>query len=128
MRAGFSRFGVTLLVLAAWVAPGLPWLAAHAFFHHHHTEAEHEAVEEAAVQALLHGHAHPQGVPRHDHELVRVDLARHDPAPEVQAAAPATLPDPLPAPRTAAAWWAHPSDPPGADPPPRLHLLCALLI
>ncbi|HKV06729.1 MAG TPA: hypothetical protein VJ725_01240 [Thermoanaerobaculia bacterium] len=128
MRAGSSRFVVTLLVLAAWVAPGLPWLAAHAFLHHHHTEAEHEAVEEAAVQALLHGHAHPQEVPHHDHELVKVDPARHDSTPELRAAAPATLSDPLPAPRTASSWRSHPSDLPGADPPPRLHLLCVLLI
>lgn len=128
MRMVSSRFAVTLLLLAAWMAPGLPWLAAHAAFHHDHEAAEHEAVEEVAVRALLHGHAHPDRVPRHGHEVVTAAPARPDSAPEVRAAAPGISSSPLPAPRMAASWRARPSDLPGSDPPPLLHLLCALLI
>lgn len=132
MRTGSSRFAVTFLLLAAWMAPGLPWLAAHAVFPHDHDHdheaAEHEAVEAAAVRAILHGHAHPDGVPAHGHEVVTAAPARPEPAPEVRAAVPG-LPLDLPsAPRTAAAWVARPSGPPGADPPPLLQLLCVLLI
>lgn len=119
------------------MAPGLPWLAAHAVLHHDHGTADHGAAEhdaapchegEEAVQALLHGHAHPDGVPRHGHELVTAAPARHDSAPEIRAAVPGLAQDPLPAPKTAVAWMARPAGPPGADPPPLLHLLCILLI
>ncbi|HKV09655.1 MAG TPA: hypothetical protein VJ725_16055 [Thermoanaerobaculia bacterium] len=137
MRIGPSRFIVTLLLLTAWVAPGLPWLAAHAVLHHDHGAADdgaekngaapcHEGKE--AVQALLHGHPHPDGVPRHGHELVTAAPARHESVPELRAAVPGLPSDPLPAPKTAVAWAAHSADPPGADPPPLLHLLCILLI
>lgn len=121
-----SRFAVTLLLLAAWMAPGLPWLAAHAVFHDHETADHGAADHDMAVEALLHGHAHPDGVPRHGHELVTAAPARHESAPELRAAVPGLPPDPLPAP--AVAWMARPADPPGADPPPLLHLLCILLI
>lgn len=127
---GSSRFAVTLLLLAAWMAPGLPWLAAHAVFHHDHDHgtAEHGAVEAAAVAAILHGHAHPDGVPAHGHEVVTAAPARPDSAPEVRAAVPGIASNPLPAPRRASSWRARPDSPPGADPPPLLQLLCALLI
>ncbi|HSN89404.1 MAG TPA: hypothetical protein VL025_21755 [Thermoanaerobaculia bacterium] len=131
MRTGSSRFLLTLLLLAAWVAPGLPWLAAHAVLHdHHHETADHGAADHhgMAMEALLHGHAHPDGVPRHSHELVTAAPVRPESAPELRVAVAGLPSNPLPAPKTAVAWMARPADPPGADPPPLLHLLCILLI
>jgi hypothetical protein len=130
MRIGPSRFVVTFLLLAAWMAPGLPWLAENAVLHDHET-ADHGAADHGmAVEALLHGHAHPDGVPRHSHELVTAAPARHESAPELQAAIPGLPSDPLPAPKAkmAIARAGDPAGPPDAAPPPLLHLLCILLI
>jgi hypothetical protein len=128
------RLAILFLLLASFAAPGLVWAGVHGLEHHHEEEAaerEHAAshCREAApaVGALLHGHAHPEGVPEHGHELVSAPSLRLDPRPGVPPAGqPAAIVLAARAPGSERP--VRPVSPPGASPPPLLHLLCTLLI
>ena len=103
------------------------WLGAQVLAHH-----DHHAEERAAGlgKALVHGHEHEDGVPDHEHRLLPAPPFRPDPPREIQVPAVASLaavpdleafalsgPQPEPS-RTAFS----------GSSPPRLHLLCTLLI
>lgn len=104
--------------------PHLLWLGAHALEHHEH--GDEEWPEHARV--LVHGHEHPEGVPDHEHDLVPSPPLRQDPPRELQAPDVASLEAPAPARLQLA------GDRPwrrvglSGSSPPRLHLLCTLLI
>jgi hypothetical protein len=119
---------LALVLLAAGLMPELLWLSAHAARHHDHDDRGVSAAE--AAQSLLHGHGHPEGEPEHEHDLLPSPPAR---------------PDPQPAPRVVGTQIGRgeglhgsplavhfqgrrPAEPPGSSPPPRLQLLCTLLI
>jgi hypothetical protein len=79
------------LLAAAYAVAGLPWLVAHGLLHHAHEEEPHAVAgqhehgvahcpeEAAAVATLVHGHAHPDGVPEHAHGVSPTVSFRHDP-------------------------------------------------
>lgn len=84
------------LLAAAYAVAGLPWLVAHGLLHHPPAGEAHggeelgaHCSEEAAMVALLvHGHAHPDGVPEHVHGVSPTISFRNDP-PDLQRPADA---------------------------------------
>lgn len=136
MRRDRARLFVLLLLVASFAAPELVWAGVHALEHHgeHGAPDDHTAPPgpeaAAALGALLHGHAHPDNVPGHDHEVTNAPPLRLDPrSPAVQAGALAASGAALAAlPAEKAARAVRPAAPAGASPPPLLHLLCTLLI
>ena len=111
------------LLLAAAMGPGLAWAGAHV----HHDGHEADSARELA-EVLVHGHEHREGTPEHAHSLL--------PSPAIRQDAPGSAPVPgvvleartgearsLSAPSPA--WQLPRLDGPS---PPRLHLLCTLLI
>lgn len=136
------------LLAAAYATAGLPWLVAHGLLHHAHEEAHggsaedthaadgHHAhgvspcpEEEAAVATLVHGHAHPDGVPEHAHGVSPTASFRHDP-PDLERPADSgpfrlaspDVPDRPSFERVRSDFVA------GAGPPARPYSLCVLLI
>lgn len=130
------QLATALLLMAASIAPELLWAGAHAVEHHHEAEAAgHDALRcpaaSRAADALLHGHGHPDGVPEHEHRLLSSPPFRHDPQSIARAGPAAALsvfasgpPSVMPGPSRSL----RPAEPPGSSPPPRLELLCTLLI
>ena len=125
---------LSLLVLAAaHVAAGLPWLFAHGFHvgleeggWHEHDASPHPA--EMALEILLHGHAHPRGAPRHAHEAPPAGAFRHD---QTELQAPVDLVSGQPALSQAllrSFKVARSVLSPGAGPPSGPYWLCILLI
>jgi hypothetical protein len=111
------------LLLAAAMGPGLAWAGAHV----HHDDHEADSARELA-EVLVHGHEHQEGTPEHAHGLL--------PSPAIRQDAPgsAQVPGILLETRTgetrslsaaSPAWQLPRLHGPG---PPRLRLLCALLI
>lgn len=131
MRRG-ARFFLLLLV-AAYTAAGLPRVIVHEQDDHEVAgQHRHGAVDnpgEAALQVLLHGHAHPDGAPPHSHRIAPTLPARHE-VQDFQAPTDlgppsfAVVAQPIPAHFEPA----RPVDAPGTGPPSRLHWLCTLLI
>lgn len=114
------RLAAALLLLTVAALPGL-WLGAQALGHGH---------AEDAAEALVHGHEHADGTPEHDHPcLPSLSLRPEPPPPDLQAPALAALQAPVPDgfPLSGARRWRDWLQPPSSS-PPRLHLLCTLLI
>jgi hypothetical protein len=118
------RLATALLLLAAAAMPQLLWLGAHALGHHEHGE---ETASHA--MALAHGHEHGEGVPDHEHYLRTSSPLRPDVQPDLQAPVVVSLAalEPEHAPLSNAGFWRGETRLAGAS-PPRLHLLCTLLI
>jgi hypothetical protein len=134
MRRG-PRFFLLLLAVA-YTAAGLPRLIVHELHHDAHEAAgrhSHGVADRldgaAALQILLHGHAHPDGIPEHSHRIAPTIPVRHDildfqPPADLGLLRSALVEQSIPA-------SFEPTrgvTPPGAGPPSRLHLLCTLLI
>lgn len=119
-----GRLTAVLLLVALAAAPQWLWLGAHVLEHHEHA-AEHTA---GLAEALIHGHGHEEGVPDHAHRLVPSPTFRPDP-PQDLVTATASLESPQagqPALSGAASWQSGTCL--SGSSPPRLHLLCTLLI
>lgn len=122
---GRRRLSAALLLLAAAALPHLLWLAPHVLEPHEHAREEWTGHS----QVLAHGHEHPEGVPDHEHNLVPSPPLRPEPPRDLPAPGIASLESPgegLLLLSKARPW-------PGriglsGSGPPRLHLLCTLLI
>jgi hypothetical protein len=111
--------------------PQLLVLGAHAFEHHGHEEsrAGYNAEWPGLAHALMHGHEHEEGVPEHEHHLLPSPPVRPDAPRDLQAPALAYL-------EVMDAGHLLLSSSPqrweetrlSGSSPPRLHLLCTLLI
>lgn len=131
MRAVRVRktLAAAFLLLAAAMGPGLVWVGAH-FQHHDHGHGHgHEADSaQGLAGVLVHGHEHQEGTPDHEHSLVPSPAIRQD-APGSAQVPGVTLEARAGESRslsTASQAWQLPRiDGPS---PPRLHLLCTLLI
>jgi hypothetical protein len=135
MRAVRVRktIAVTLLLLATAMVPGLVWAGEHWL---HYSEHRPEAgIARNLAEVLVHGHEHSEGTPDHDHNRLPTLAVRHDASlrhdasksfqvseaalPESPAVGPSSLPE------ISRTWQLPRLDGPS---PPRLHLLCTLLI
>jgi len=126
-----KRFVVPLLLLAALAVPQLLWLGGHAVAHSENAEnAEHAEWTEVA-KVLVHGHEHEEGVPEHEHHLLPSPLLRPDAPRDFQAPAAAAaslgVMDAGHLLLSGTRLWEERTRLSGAS-PPRLHLLCTLLI
>ena len=125
------RLAAALLFLALAAMPRLLWLGAHALEHHEHAgEAHgHGAEWTGLAEALVHGHEHEEGVPDHEHRLLPSPTLRPDPPQDLDAPATAFLEstDAGRLARSGEAPW-QPDTRLSGSGPPRLHLLCTLLI
>ena len=122
----------SLVLCAVLALPPLLGLAAHELAHHRHggEAAPGGAARSGLAGVLVHGHGHAPEVPDHDHRL--------QPAPPLRPLAPPDLLAPVPAvrapergpalPPSDGRPWAWGRLEPSGSSPPRLHLLCALLI
>jgi hypothetical protein len=126
-----KRLAAVLVLLTLAAMPQWLGLGAHALAHHEHDgeAAGHGPEWSGLAESLVHGHQHAEGVPEHEHRLLPSPTFRPDPpqdpdTPVLASLEPAAA-DPLPPAGSA-------SEPPGAclsgSGPPRLHLLCTLLI
>lgn len=132
-----KQIAVVLLLLAAAAIPQLVWLGAHFSGHSEHDEhadhAEHMAghlAEWAALaKSLTHGHEHGEEVADHEHHLVPSPTFRPDPPQDLQAPAIASLkaPEAVDVPLISARLRRDRTESSSSS-PPRLHLLCTLLI
>ncbi|MFP5286186.1 MAG: hypothetical protein ACLGI9_10655 [Thermoanaerobaculia bacterium] len=114
-----------LLLATVAAMPLWLWLGAHALEHHGHA-GEHAA---GLAMALVHGHEHEDGVPDHEHRLLPAPSLRPDPPRELQTAALASLEMPGAERLTLSGLLPGSSRTALSGPsPPRLHLLCTLLI
>ncbi len=126
-----KRLVAALLLLALAAIPQLLGLGAHVFVHHEHAEeaAGHGSEWSGLAESLVHGHRHAEGVPDHEHRLLPSPAFRPDPSQDLDAPAAASLESPaagrLPLAGTASG---QSGARPSGSGPPRLHLLCALLI
>ncbi len=112
-----------LLLLAVAAMPQLLAVGLHALEHHEHGE---EAVNYA--KAMVHGHEHGEETPDHEHYLRPSPPLRPDVQPVLQAPAAVIspmAPEPVLLPNSDS--WRGEARLAGAS-PPRLHLLCTLLI
>lgn len=113
-----------LLLLATAMAPEVVWAGAHWLDHHGHG---HEADSARGLaEVLVHGHEHPEGTPDHEHTLLPAPAIRQDDL----KSAPVSGVTPLESPAYAVSGTAFGWQPPrlAGPSPPRLHLLCTLLI
>lgn len=112
---------------------GMPlfWLGAHVLEHHGHAEDRVASGAEWSefAEILVHGHEHAEGVPDHEHDFLPSPTVRPDPPRDCQAPAVAALetPEPKHFLLYRARPWPGDIRPCGSS-PPRLHLLCTLLI
>ncbi len=85
---------------------------------------------ETFAAALVHGHDHPEGTPPHTHDLTPAPSARQDPPRSVQSPAfsPLRLGPPAQLALATAPLRGRPPAGPSGCGPPRLALLCSLLI
>jgi hypothetical protein len=127
------HFGVFLLA-AVYGLTGLPWLVGHGFHLDAHQAGQHEhgvsdcPAEAMAVEALVHGHDHPDGVPPHTHGAAPAGPFRHNPpALRLAVGSQAFRFDSL---RKTPAHFevARAAFLTGSDPPSRPYSLCTLLI
>lgn len=127
-----KRLAAALLFLTLAAMPPVLGLGAHVVAHHEHDgDADGHGPELSGLAAsLVHGHQHAEGFPEHEHRLLLSPTFRPDP-PRDLAAPVAVLPASpdagvLPAFAGALPWQSGVQlYGPG---PPRLHLLCTLLI
>lgn len=114
-----------LLLVAVSSAPELLWLGAHALDGH-----GHPGEGAGLAEALVHGHDHPEGTPPHEHDLAPAPRLRQDPPRQLQSAAsaPLTLDPATHRAAAAAALRGYAALAPSGCGPPRLQLLCSLLI
>jgi hypothetical protein len=122
----------SFVLLAVLALPPLLGLAAHELAHHrqgHEAEAG-GAAWSGLARLLVHGHGHAQEVPDHDHHLLPSPPLRPLAPPDLQAPVPAfrAAPERDPLPSSDGRPWAWGRPEPSGSSPPRLHLLCALLI
>jgi hypothetical protein len=127
-----KQLAAALLLLAVAAIPQLLWLGAHVSEHHEHSEdaAGHDAEWSALARSLVHGHEHAGDVPDHEHHVLPSPAFRLDPPQDLQApaiASLATTPQAEHLPLSSARRWKDRSGP-SSPGPPRLHLLCTLLI
>lgn len=130
-RMLYKRLAAALLFLTLAAVPPVLGLGAHVLAHHEHGDAHGHGPELSGLAAsLVHGHQHAEGFPEHEHRLLLSPAFRPDPPRDLIAPVAVLPASPdagvLPSFAGATAWQ------PGIrlfDPgPPRLHLLCALLI
>lgn len=109
-----------------WLSLGAHALEDHG---HAHEAAGHGAEWSGLAKALVHGHHHPEEVPGHEHHLLPSTPLRPDPPRDLQAPAIASRPaqDPERVLLSSASQWRGETRLSGSS-PPRLHLLCTLLI
>ena len=125
-----KRLAAALLLLAAAMMPQWLGLGAHALGHLEHADdaAGHHAEWSELAEALVHGHEHGEGVPDHEHHLLPSPTLRPDPPRDLQAPGIAALEAPKAGQLLPSAHpWRDEIRPPSAS-PPRLYLLCTLLI
>jgi hypothetical protein len=130
-----KQIAVALLLLAGAAIPQMLWLGAHASEHHEHDghaeEAGHDAEWAELAKSLVHGHEHGEDVPDHEHHLLPSPVYRPDPPQDLQAPAPTIASLEAPAPRhllfSGVRRWQDRIELSSTS-PPRLHLLCTLLI
>jgi hypothetical protein len=105
------------------MGPGLVWAGAHVHHHDHEADSAREWAE-----VLVHGHEHQEGTPDHEHSLLPSPAIRQDAPTSAQVAGfiLETRADETRLLSAASPVW----QPPRLDgpSPPRLHLLCTLLI
>ncbi|HYO11923.1 MAG TPA: hypothetical protein VE685_01865 [Thermoanaerobaculia bacterium] len=132
-RVPFRKpLAAALLLLAVAAMPQWLWLGAHALGDHGHAgdAAGHGTEWSGLAKALVHGHQHSEGVPDHEHHLLPSPPLRQDPPRDLQAPGGMAF---LEAPDTGHLLLsaAHPlgeRTTHSGSSPPRLHLLCVLLI
>jgi hypothetical protein len=114
----------TVLALPHLFAPD-----AYAFALQGHAHGTDDAEWSGLAQALVHGHAHQDGVPAHEHHLLpSPTLLMHVlQAPQPALSALKTPGPEGPVPAASRAWEQKRWEPTGSS-PPLLHLLCTLLI
>lgn len=129
-----KQLAAALLLLAAAAIPQLLWLGARVLELHEaegHAEAAggHDAEWSALAESLVHGHEHGEDVPDHEHHLLPSPIFRPDPSQDLQAPAIASLkaPEVEDVPLSSARLWRDRTESASSS-PPRLHLLCTLLI
>ena len=115
-----KTFAAALLLLATAMAPELVWAGAHALHHH-----DHEA-DGALAEVLVHGHEHQEGTPDHEHSVLPSPAIRQDVPASVPESEAALLESPACEISGTASGWQPPRL--AGPSPPRLHLLCTLLI
>jgi hypothetical protein len=124
-----KQIAAALLFLAAAAIPQLFWLGAHVSEHFGHDASGHFAEWSALAKSLVHGHQHGEDVPDHEHHLLPSPTFRPDPPQDLQAPAITSLE--IPAPEhllfSSAFRWQEGIGLSSSS-PPRLHLLCTLLI
>jgi hypothetical protein len=130
-RVPFRKpLAAALLLLAVAAMPLWLWLGAHALEHGHaETAAGHGTEWAGLAKALVHGHHHPEESPDHEHHLLPSPPLRPDPPQDLQAPSMAFQPAPDPGHvlLSSANPWRGEIRLSGSS-PPRLHLLCVLLI
>ena len=129
-----KQIAAALLLLAAAAIPQLLWMGAHAPGHHEHDgHAEdaggHDAEWAALAESLVHGHEHGEDVPDHEHHILPSPIFRPDPPQDLQAPAIASLEAPEAEHLLlSSAHLRRDRIELSSSSPPRLHLLCTLLI
>ena len=118
-----KSLAAAFLLLASAMGPGLVWAGAHVHHHGHEADSARDLAE-----ILVHGHEHQEGTPEHEHSLLPSPAIRQD-APgsaQVSGVILETRTGETRSLSTASPAWQLPRlDGPS---PPRLHLLCTLLI
>ena len=114
-----------LMGLMLWL-PEAAWVGVHLLAHHHHPGHEGEADSCVALGAVLtHGHAHHEGQPDHDHDVVKAPQSAPRFLPDSSPASLALGANVLEAGSAAAPWWVSLAPRPRTG-PPLLALLCTL--
>jgi hypothetical protein len=126
-----QQIAAALLLLAAAAIPQLLWLGAHVAAHPAHAghAGEHEAELSELAKSLVHGHEHDEDVPDHEHHLVPSAAFQPDSPHDLQVPAIASLATPEAGsfPLSAGRRYQEGTGLSSSS-PPRLHLLCTLLI
>ncbi|MES1241229.1 MAG: hypothetical protein ABUT39_06375 [Acidobacteriota bacterium] len=119
-----KTFAAALLLLATVMAPQVVWAGAHWLDHHEHG---HEGDSDRVLaEVLVHGHEHPEGTPEHEHSVVPSPSIRQDAPASAPASEAALLESPACEISGTPSGWQPPRL--AGPSPPRLHLLCTLLI
>lgn len=122
-----KTLAAALLLLASSMAPKVVWAGAH--WLDHHGQGQDADSDRELAEVLVHGHEHADGVPDHEHRFLPSPTFRPDPPQDLDVPATAAL-ESLEGgqlPFSGAPPWRSATSLCGSG-PPRLHLLCTLLI